>query len=703
VSEPTRPGRADDDPAPRARVAPRAESTSDVRRPRSLLVAAAVAAAVTAAGVAAMALRSELGASRPLARPHVQAKVACTSCHADEKDPNRDPKRACGNCHGTAHASTRPAHRKLAARGELGCVSCHPAHAGYQGVTFTATEVIRWGPGGETRAPLDGPAPAGATVPLVAAAVCARCHDLAQPRDPVARCFPPGAPVGPTTPALCFDEHQKVDEPAPSAAGARCGKQHGEHRFAAWDAARRASAALLPVEPRRPGPWPLFGIGVAGALVGLGGFALARRRKTAAERRVRRPSAPLAPSTKVRLPQVNASTCIGCHACVDACPFDVFEIQRYVAVVARPSDCCGVVLCEQVCPNGSITIREGGAVEDRARVDEHLESADAPGVFLAGDLTGLPLIKNAVNQGVRVVDRIAQTLPAAERGRKGRLDVVIVGAGPAGLSAALRAKEKGLTYAVIEQGTVASSIQSFPRNKLVFDQPLNLPVEGDLWLREATKEELLAQWTRIVRSRKLDVREHRRVVDVAREDGAFVVTAKGEAGDERLTAARIVLAIGRRGSPRKLALEIAAGAEGKVSYALADARSFAGRRVLVVGLGDAAMEAAVALARQPGTEVTVAYRGTGFVRGKARNVSEMKRLAERGAIRLRFETHMRAVSPGRAVLVTRGAVDEIPNDHTFILIGGVPSWELVEKAGVRRTNAKSVEASPGKNLSGGGS
>jgi len=264
-------------------------------------------------------------------------------------------------------------------------------------------------------------------------------------------------------------------------------------------------------------------------------------------------------------------------------------------------------------------------------------------------------------------------------------DVIIVGAGPAGISAALRAKEKGLHAVCFEQASVAASIRSFPRDKLVFDQPLDLPVEGSLWLRQSTKEELLAQWTRIVRVHQLAVREQHRVTSIAREDGLFVVGATDPHG--RIATARgrrLVLAIGKRGTPRPIALDIAPGAESKVSYALADARSFAGARVLVVGLGDTAMEAAIALAGQPNTEVTVSYRGTGFARGKGRTIAELESLVARGRVRMVFESHLERVEPGRARLAVRGAPTWIPNDAVLVLIGGIPSWDLLALAGIVR-------------------
>ncbi len=674
--------------APRRRSARQAVRTSDATRARDVLVAGVAGAAGLTA--AALGLRGPTGAASPgaLSGPHATAKLACAACHHD----GQSAAASCAGCHGKeAHASTRAAHRALAASGQLRCTTCHPAHGDAQTVALHEDGTfVRTGGGAAATGQLSGGAPR-ATVPLVTVEACRGCHNPSSPTDPAARCIAAGDPHDAHALLLCMDEHQRADaetarRPTASGHASVCARQHGPARFAAWDAAKEAAAKSGWVEaPRaRTGPVAWTGAGVLGSVGALAGLRLFGRRGRGA------PGGPLPGSGggARKLPVIDTSTCLGCYACVDACPFDVLEVRRFVAVVARPDDCCGVVLCEQACPNGSLGIgdaqQEDEAVEPWVSASQ--ESAEVPGLYVAGDLTGLPLIKNAIAQGSRAIDAIGASLKG-KRKHGCDLDVVVVGAGPAGLAASLRAKELGLKYLTLEQHTFAASIQSFPRNKLVYDAPLQVPVEGELWLEQSTKEQLLAAWTRVVRKHALRLREHQRVVGIERdpgEAGGFRITAKGEgeSATRSWTAARVLVAIGKRGTPRRLEAPIDADAEAKVSYSLADARSFAGARVVVVGLGDAAMEAAVALSRQPGTEVTVVHRGAGFQRGKARNIEELQGLVGRGKVRLLFDAQVVRVRRASVGIRQAGKEREAPNDVILALIGGVPSWELLRGAGV---------------------
>jgi thioredoxin reductase len=632
--------------------------SSDVKRARDMLVAG-IACAIAVFVFALATHRARDGSPGALSRPHAKANLACEACHAKE-----DARASCTGCHdATAHASTRAGHARMRALGAMGCTDCHQAHGEGQTVAFEPSGAwVRSGGGAEVTGQLSHGAPS-ATVPLVPLSACARCHDTSSRTDPIATCIGPGPDVAHRA-VTCMDEHKKAGD---------------GHRFAAWSAAGEVARTTPWVERTKETRSGFLELGfLAAGLVASGGALAFRNRKAKPKRASTTPAMPAA--SRKRLPMIDPSTCLGCHACVDACPFNVLEVERFVAIVARPDDCCGVVSCQEVCPNGSLRIAEADA-ETPSLVDERLQSVDVPGLWLAGDLTGLPLIKNALRQGSLAIDAITTELPKKRKDKV--LDVVIVGAGPAGLAASLRAKERGLAYATLEQATIASSIRAFPRHKLVYDQPLQIPVEGELWMKECTKEELLMQWTRVVRKHQLEIREQHRVKSVAREGDLFTVCAESAGEDITLRARHVIVAVGRRGSPRKLDVEIGKGAESRVFYHLADARTFEGQRVLVVGLGDAAMEAAVALASQPGTHVTMIHRGEGFSRGKSRNVSEVQALASRKKIDLRFSTEVAAIGDDEVILKRGESTENAHFDAIFVLIGGVPSWGLLAGAGVK--------------------
>ena len=725
----------------RGRAVRRAEKTSDITRFRGIIAAAITGAVAVGVAVLLTPPPGGLSSPGPLARPHAKAKLECASCHGEKgaraaQTPaeRSELSKACVNCHGP-HPSTRSGHQQALSSGQIGCATCHTVHRGDQGVAFApGQKPVRFAPGVEVNAPEVAFYPEGkVTIPIVTAGSCAGCHDVKSPRDPIARCLIAGQEaLGPERPIVCFDEHEaslpddgtaalgsgrglpppgrrRIDSARdkPGRGGGVCAGQHTFDRGVGWEAAREV-AASMPAVPRpdvtdRPWTWILSGLfasALAFAFV-RGGDALAayRRRK----QKALTPEAMLRPATRVRLPQIDPGTCLGCYACVDACPYDVLEIQRYVAVVARPEACCGLTLCEQKCPNGSLRITDGEPIGDRPRLRDSLESRDVPGLFLAGDITGLPLIKNAILQGAYAATAAADSLKGDKRGGgEGALDLIVVGAGPAGISAALRAKELGLTCEVIEQGSVAQSIQSFPRGKLVFDQPLDLPVSGKLWLKESSKEELLGHWLRIVRQERLTIHQDTRMLSVVREGESFAVTtAPREGGDPVVRRARrVILAIGQRGSPRRLPFELRPEVEARVHYHLADARSFAGKKVIIVGLGDVAMESAIALARQPDTSVVILHRKSGFTRGKGRNIEEVKRLVALGRVTLHFDAEVTDIDRDAVSVKTPARSLSLRYDAVLVMIGSIPPGSQLAAAGVRTiaedaTLAKSAAERPG--------
>jgi thioredoxin reductase len=267
-------------------------------------------------------------------------------------------------------------------------------------------------------------------------------------------------------------------------------------------------------------------------------------------------------------------------------------------------------------------------------------------------------------------------VPRAD-GLEHALDVVIVGSGPAGLSAGLEAHRLGLAYVVLEQGSLAETVRRYPRHKLLFAEPLRVPLYGDLWVSDASKESLLQVWETIVANTGLKVLTNHRVENIARRGAAYAVEVSGR---EFLTR-RVVLALGRRGTPRQL--DVPGEELGKVFYDVAEMEEFAGRRVLVVGGGDSAIESALGLANQPGTTVTLSYRGAAFERAKERNRAKLEAAVGAGKVALRLGSVVREIRPDVVVLEADGATSILPNDDVIVRIGGEAPFAFLQKIGVR--------------------
>lgn len=396
---------------------------------------------------------------------------------------------------------------------------------------------------------------------------------------------------------------------------------------------------------------------------------------------------------------IRADLCVGCGACAAACPEDGAITMRGKLAVVDPSRCKGHGECIPACPLGAITVARGNAANRVVvpEVDANFQTS-VPGLYIVGELGGRALIKNAVNEGHVAAEHVAKV--AARRRSEGTsiegiADVAIIGSGPSGLSAGLVAHRAALDYVMLEQGTLAETVRKYPRHKVLFAEPLTMPLYGDLWVSDASKESLLAVWEAVIARTGLRVQTGQQVRAIARDRNGFVITTV----NDTFRARAVILALGRRGTPRRLAVP---GEElPTVFYDIAEMADFAGRRVLVVGGGDSAIESAIGLANQIGTTVTLSYRGDAFTRLKARNRARIDAAISAGRVTAIFESEVREIRDGVAVLAVGATTRIVACDDVVIRIGGEPSTALLEQLGVRMVTKELVPPASGERVGSG--
>ena len=378
-------------------------------------------------------------------------------------------------------------------------------------------------------------------------------------------------------------------------------------------------------------------------------------------------------------PAIDPVRCLGCGACVHACPefpqHTVLGVIEGKAQLVSPTECIGHGACKTACPVDAITLVFGTETRgiDLPMLKPNFES-NVPGIYIAGELGGMGLIRNALTQGVQAVQSIAQ---AGRKAPGKRLDVLIVGAGPAGMGAALTAKSLNLTYRVIEQDSLGGCVFKYPRGKLVMTAPVELPLVGKFHFRQTSKEQLLAVWTDILKREELRVQTNERVEAIEPDGDGFIVRSAKAA----YRASTVLLAIGRRGTPRMLSVP---GEElPKVVYRLIDPDQYIGQEVLVVGGGDSALEAAASIAEVSGTQVTLSYRGEAFGRAKPKNRQRVAQAADRGNLKLLLSSNVSQIHPDLVVLEQQGKKVEIPNKAVIVSAGGVLPNEFLNKVGIR--------------------
>lgn len=374
-------------------------------------------------------------------------------------------------------------------------------------------------------------------------------------------------------------------------------------------------------------------------------------------------------------PVTDPGKCIGCGACVTACPEGkVLGLIHGKAQLINPTKCIGHGACKAACPFDAITLVFGTEKRgvDIPHVKENFET-NVPGLFIAGELGGMGLIRNAVEQGRQAMEAIRKVKGI---GKGDVLDVVIIGAGPAGLAATLGAKQHKLRAVTVEQDSLGGTVFNFPRGKVVMTAPVQMPMVGKINFRETTKENLLKLWQKIEKDQNLKINYREKVEDIKPVGESFEVTTTKKTYQTRT----VLLCIGRRGTPRKLGVP---GEElPKVVYRLIDPEQYKGQHVLVVGGGDSALEAATSIAEQEGTKVSISYRSDSFSRAKQKNLDKVDQAAAAGKLNVLLSSNVRRFTPDKVSIEQQGREITLDNDAAIVCAGGILPTPFLKQIGI---------------------
>lgn len=382
-------------------------------------------------------------------------------------------------------------------------------------------------------------------------------------------------------------------------------------------------------------------------------------------------------------PIIDPLKCLGCASCITACPeHNILGLIDRQAHLINPTNCIGHGACKASCPQDAITLVFGSASRG---VDIPELSADfqtsVQGIFIAGELGGMGLIKNAIEQGRQAMDSVEEHLkktPKIIETTDSLLDCVIVGAGPAGLSAMLGAKEKNLKIVTIDQDVAGGTVSHFPRGKLVMTAPAQMPIVGKVKFGEVSKEKLLAFWFELIKKYDLKINQNETMLNIIQhEQGYFTLTSS----KKTYTAKSILLAIGRRGTPRKLGVE--GEEQPKVVYRLIDAEQYKNEDVLIVGGGDSALEAACSIAELGHCRVSISYRSDSFSRAKAKNRARVDKLAACGDLQLFMSSQINNITKDSVQLtINKVETKTLANSVVIICAGGVLPTPFLKKVGI---------------------
>lgn len=378
-------------------------------------------------------------------------------------------------------------------------------------------------------------------------------------------------------------------------------------------------------------------------------------------------------------PVVDPNSCIQTGACISACPEkDILGIYNGKATTINASRCVGHGACFHACPTQAITLCIGTEERgvDLPHVNQYFET-NVPGIYIAGEIGGMGLIRNAVEQGRQAVDNLAKKI---DKHGKTDYDLIIVGAGPAGISASLQAKKHNLSTLTLEQDSLGGTVYTFPRKKIVMTSPMDIPLYGKVKLYETSKTELLELWNEVLGKNEIKIRENSKVERISFSENRFTIETSRQ---EKFTAKKVILSIGRRGTPRKL--NIPGEMSTKVAYRLLEPELISNKKIVVVGGGDSAIEAALLLSNQ--NQVTLSYRGESFGRIKPGNNLNIKEAISLQKIDVRFKTNLTSIEENFVTIADSltGETSQLENELVYIFAGGELPTQFLENAGIKIT------------------
>jgi thioredoxin reductase/Pyruvate/2-oxoacid:ferredoxin oxidoreductase delta subunit len=376
-------------------------------------------------------------------------------------------------------------------------------------------------------------------------------------------------------------------------------------------------------------------------------------------------------------PVVDPDSCIKSGACILACPEDdVLGIRNGKATAINASRCVGHGACFHACPTQAISLCIGTEKRgvDIPHVNKYFES-NVSGIYIAGEIGGMGLIKNAVEQGKQAVENIVRSL---DRSIRERFDLIIVGAGPAGISASLVAKKHNLKFLTLEQDSLGGTVFTFPRSKIVMTSPMDLPLYGKVKMKETSKEQLLELWNKVLNINSIQIKEYKKVEKIVPESGGFIIYTKDE---EDYHTQKVLLAIGRRGSPRKL--NIPGENLPKVAYRLLEPELIKEKNIVVVGGGDSAVESALLLSEN--NNVILSYRKDTFLRLKQKNKVRFDDAVKSKKIDVLLNSNLMEINEGNVIIRIEDKNVILKNDLVYIFAGGELPAGFLKNAGIEIT------------------